>query len=40
MNPKFYNWNKVFITYCDGTYHVGYNAEPYIYNDKELYFRW
>lgn len=27
-NPKFHNWNKVFIPYCDGTYHVGYNPEP------------
>jgi hypothetical protein len=27
-NPVFYDWTKVYITYCDGAAHAGYKEEP------------
>lgn len=38
-NPTFYNWNKVFLSYCDGRGYVGFNDEPIHHNNKKLYFR-
>jgi len=38
-NPKFYNWNKLGINYCDGNNHQGYVRDPYIVNDTEIWFR-
>ncbi|GAB5037332.1 notum homolog [Nannochloropsis oceanica] len=38
-NPSFYNWNIVFVRYCDGGYFSGDVSEPVIYMDKPLYFR-
>jgi hypothetical protein len=28
INPHFYNWNKVFVPYCTGLVHTGYNPDP------------
>ena len=39
FNPIFYNWNKIFIKYCDGTAHIGNNIDPIIFNNKEIYVR-
>ena len=39
FNPIFYNWNKVFIKYCDGSLHIGNNIAPIKYNNTELYIR-
>ena len=38
-NPKFWNWNKIFISYCDGSNYQGYREDPYLYNDTLLWFR-
>jgi hypothetical protein len=39
VNPTFHNWNKVFISYCDGRGFVGHNNDPIIFKNKSLYFR-
>ena len=39
FNPIFYNWNKIFIKYCDGTLHMGNNINPIIYNNTKIYSR-
>ena len=39
FNPIFYNWNKVFIKYCDGTLHIGNIKEPILFNNTQLYIR-
>ena len=39
FNPIFYNWNKVFIKYCDGTIHVANKINPIIFNNSKLYLR-
>ena len=38
-NSDFYNWNKVFIEYCDGSNHQGYIEEPVVYGADTLWFR-
>ncbi|CAO1942593.1 unnamed protein product [Urochloa humidicola] len=38
QNPDFYNWNKVFVRYCDGASFSG-NAEGEAENGTKLYFR-
>lgn len=38
-NPQFYNWNYVYINYCDGTGHQGYASKPYDVGGKPVYFR-
>ena len=38
-NPIFYNWNKVFIKYCDGTFHIGNIKEPIQFNNTQLFIR-
>ena len=39
FNPIFYNWNKVFIKYCDGTLHMGNNLNPITFNNTKIYSR-
>ena len=40
VNPEYYDWNKVFLLYCDGTYNQGYKSKPVKVDDKnEIYFR-
>lgn len=39
INPFFWNWNKVYMTYCDGTLFQGYREEPIEFNGSQLYFR-
>jgi hypothetical protein len=36
---NFYNWNRFFIIYCDGTGHQGYIEKPQLVKGKLLYFR-
>lgn len=38
-NPHFYNWNSVYINYCDGTGHEGYRKDPIVYKGKNIYIR-
>lgn len=38
-NPKFWNWNKVLIKYCDGSNNQGYLEDPINYNGTDLWFR-
>lgn len=38
-NPKFWNWNKININYCDGSNNQGYLEEPVEYNGTLLWFR-
>ncbi|CAD8159567.1 unnamed protein product [Paramecium pentaurelia] len=39
VNPYFYNWNTIFVNYCDGTGHQGYRAQPLQIKDKLIYIR-
>lgn len=39
FNPDFYNWNLVFVCYCDGGSFTGYRPKPLIVKKKRLYFR-
>lgn len=34
----FYNWNRVFALYCDGTCHQGYKHQPLKIQEKNIYF--
>jgi hypothetical protein len=38
-NPLYYDWNRVFIKYCDGSLHQGTRAAPVNYKNVDLYFR-
>ena len=41
-DPKessFANWTKIFIPYCDGSFHQGNTKNPVKYKDRELFFR-
>eukprot|EP01005_Ploeotia_sp_CARIB1_P000406 NODE_149_length_1336_cov_170.449132_g145_i0.p1 GENE.NODE_149_length_1336_cov_170.449132_g145_i0~~NODE_149_length_1336_cov_170.449132_g145_i0.p1 ORF type:complete len:386 (-),score=108.98 NODE_149_length_1336_cov_170.449132_g145_i0:118-1275(-) len=38
-NPMMYNWNKIFIPYCDGGSFSGNNNTVTEYKGKKLYFR-
>jgi len=38
-NPKFANWNTVFVMYCDGTSYTGDRDEAYVYNNTKIWFR-
>ena len=38
-NPKFWNWNKIVVKYCDGTNNQGYLEDPVDYNGTKLWFR-
>ena len=39
INPRFWNWTKVFVPYCDGSLHQGSRKEGIDWNDTTLYFR-
>lgn len=39
LNPEFYNWNIIYINYCDGTGHQGYREEPILIKDQLIYIR-
>jgi hypothetical protein len=38
-NPSFYNWNTVYVKYCDGGFFSGDVLEPQYYEGNALYFR-
>lgn len=38
-NPDFYNWNSVFVAYCDGGSFTGNRDKPLKFKDRLLYFR-
>ena len=38
-NPHFWNWTKVFVPYCDGSFHQGSRREGVNYKNTTLYFR-
>eukprot|EP00347_Sterkiella_histriomuscorum_P004397 403360614 len=35
----FYNWNRIYLQYCDGSGHQGYKKEVQTYNGEKLYFK-
>jgi len=39
INPMMYNWNKVFMVYCDGSSFAGYNNSYTNYKGLNIYFR-
>jgi hypothetical protein len=40
VNPRFYNWNAVYVKYCDGASFTGNKAEPVPTSDgTSIYFR-
>jgi hypothetical protein len=39
INPLMWNWNKVFLIYCDGGSFSGNNHTKTIYNNTEIFFR-
>ena len=39
IDINFYNWNRFFFIYCDGTGHQGYIKDPVQVNNQTLYFR-
>jgi hypothetical protein len=39
VNPRFSEWTKVKIPYCDGAYYSGDRTEPQAYNGKNIYSR-
>lgn len=38
-NSDFYNWNMVFVFYCDGSSFTGIRAKPVYFKNKAIYFR-
>lgn len=38
-NPLFYDWNKFFFIYCDGSEYTGNRTDPVSYKDAKLFFR-
>jgi hypothetical protein len=39
INPQMYNWNSVYLRYCDGASFSGNNATVSIIKDKAIYYR-
>ncbi len=38
-NPKFWDWNKIVVKYCDGSNNQGYLEDPILYEGTNLWFR-
>ena len=38
INPDMYNWNKVFINYCDGGSYSGSKVEPVQVGDQTIWY--
>ena len=38
-NPEFYNWNYIFMNYCDGTGFQGYAKDPLVIQGQKVYFK-
>ena len=39
INPLLYNWNFIYVIYCDGSSFSSNLTDPIIYDDTPLYFR-
>ena len=39
VNPYMYNWNTVYVPYCDGACYTGSNSTKTIVNGEEIHFR-
>jgi hypothetical protein len=39
VNPAAYNWNKVFLAYCDGGSYAGSVVAPVSVSGKQIYYR-
>ncbi len=39
FNPNFYNWNKIYVKYCDGALYIATKEDPVIYNNKTMFIR-
>ena len=39
VNPLMYNWNKVYMRYCDGNSFSGSNASVTVYKNTTLHWR-
>lgn len=39
LNPIYYDYSVIYLKYCDGTGHQGYNPDPVLYNDTQIWFR-
>ena len=37
-NPLMYNWNHIYVRYCDGGYYSGYRDKPISVNGREVFF--
>jgi hypothetical protein len=35
----YFNWNRVWVIYCDGSGHQGFIKDPVVINGTSLYFR-
>ena len=38
-NELFWNYNKIYLRYCDGSLHQGFLKDPILHSDTYLYFR-
>lgn len=38
-NPNFYNWNAVYVPYCDGASYTGNRTKPLTVRGRKIYFR-
>lgn len=39
INPEFHDYNIIFMPYCDGMGHQGYQKDPLVHNGEEFYIR-
>jgi hypothetical protein len=39
INPLFYDWTRISISSCDGSFHQGTRYNPVGYKGVDLYFR-
>lgn len=39
VNPQLYNWNKVFVAYCDGGSYAGARTAPVTVGSQTIYYR-
>jgi hypothetical protein len=39
IDATYYNWNRFYLIYCDGSGHQGYVKDPIPMHDTKIYFR-